>query len=230
MAEKHIANRNGRTPAPSEVPQFEPSPHWGRPPIPSPSPSFAPVAPEVYEEVLAGMARFVGEVDELFRLHRPGINNMAGFASLYLGPSGRFFLLRPHSHLEVAGKIMRSLHPHVPPPGCRRSKGGGWSHSDLSLVSAIQRLQIYGDGIGVTVNMDNPPNQMQLDAIRSAYLRTPMGRFAAEIDHDGRTLITLGSFAELVRFVGCWDPERSDEVLRISPKLAGLYASPEAQA
>jgi hypothetical protein len=207
---------------PAELPRFAPSPHWGVPVVPPPSLPFAPVATEVYEEVLAGLARFVGGVAELFDTRRPGDDNMMGFESLYLGPSGRFFLLHPHTHLDTAGRVIRSVHPGVPAPGPRRSKGGGWSHRDLTLVSGIQRVQIYRDGMGVTVNLDHPPNLTQLGAVREAYARTPTQRFAAEVDSGGRTLVTLGAFGELVEFVNGWDPSRTDEMVRRWPWLADL--------
>lgn len=206
----------------AELPELAPSPHWGQPIVPPPSLPFTPAAPEVYEDVLAGLARFVGGVAELFDTRRPGNDNMMGFESLYLGPSGRYFLLHTHTHLDTAGKVMRAVHPDVPPPGPRRSKGGGWSHRDLTLASGIQRVQIYRDGMGVTVNLDRPPNRTQLEAVAEAFARTPMQRLAAEMDSHGRTLVTLGSFYELVEFVGIWDPTQSEEMLREWPWLAGV--------
>lgn len=52
---------------------------------------------------------------------------------------------------------------------------------------------------------------------------TPMRRFAAEIDRGERTVVTLGSFAELAELVEHWDPGDPAEMLRLDPRLAGLY-------
>jgi len=204
----------------TEFPRFHPSPRWGVPIVPPPPLPFTPAAPEVYEDVLAGLARFVGGVAELFDTRRPGNDNMTGFESLYLGPSGRIFLLHPHPHLDTAGRVIRTVHPGAAAPGPRRSKGGGWSHRDLTLASGIQRVQIYRDGMGVTVNLDHPPNRTQLEAVAEAFARTPMQRFAAEMDSGGRTLVTLGAFADLAEVVGGWDPTQPDEMLRRWPWLA----------
>jgi len=214
VCEQHANN------ASAALPLFVPSPHWGVPIVPPPPLPFAPATSEVYEDVLAGLARFVGGVQELFGTRRPGKDNMTGFESLYLGPSGRFFLLHPHTHLETAGRVIRTVHPGAPASGPRNSKGGGWSHRDLTLASGIQRIQIYRDGMGVTVNLDHPPNRTQLVAVAEAFARTPVSRFAAEIDSGGRTLVTLGSFGELVGLVNEWDPTDPDGMLRDWPWLA----------
>lgn len=100
---------------PEEPPRFNPSPHWGTPASVPPPPGVMPAPPERYEEVLAGLSRFSGEVDELFRKHRPGNDNMAGFDSLYLGPSATFHLLHPHAHLRIAGEVLGTVHPGVEP-------------------------------------------------------------------------------------------------------------------
>jgi hypothetical protein len=77
--------------------------------------------------------------------------------------------------------------------------------------------------MAVTVDMDHPPNRTQLGAVRRAFLMTPMHRFAAEIDRAGRTVVTLGSFGELVHLVNHWDPGHPEGVLRVFPDLAELY-------
>lgn len=209
---------------PAASAELPPDPSWCGHSVSPPERSFTPAAPEVYEEVLAGLARFVGDVDELFRIHRPGNANMNGFESLYVGPSGRFFLLRPHTHDETARTVLRTVHPELPPN--LRGKGlkaGGYKHTDLTLASGIQRIQIYRDGMGVTVEMCRPPNGRQLEAVRDAYMKTPMSKFVAEINVVGTTLGWFESFGELVAFVNEWDPNDPEGMLRRWPELAGLW-------
>ena len=204
------------------LPEFEPSPRWGEPLVPPPPLPFTPADPEVYEDTLAGLARFVGDVGELFRTQLPGIN-MNGFDSLYLGPSGRFFLLHPHTHDETARTVLRTVHPDLPVSKVKGRTAGGYKHTDLTRASGIQRIQIYRDGMGVTVEMCRPPNSGQLEAIREAYMLTPMVLFVAEINVAGTTFGRFALFGELVEFVGSWDPGEPDEMVRGWPWLAGVF-------
>ncbi len=202
-----------------ELPRFHPSPHWGVPLVPPPSLPFTPAAPEVYEEVLAGLARFVGEAGEMFRTQRPGVNSKR-LDSLYVGPSGSIFMLDPHQHNETARKVLRTVHPDLPPNLVKGRLAGGYRHTDLTLASGIQRIQIYDDGMGVTVEMCRPPNQPQLEAVRDAYMRTPMSKLVAEINVAGTTVGWFTSFGELAEFVGGWDPMETEEMVRQWPWLA----------
>jgi hypothetical protein len=94
--------------------------------VPPPSLPFTPAAREADQDVLVGLARFVGEVDGLFRTHWPGNANRMRFESLCLESSGRFSLRHPHTHLEVAGWVMRDLHSNVlPPASCGAREGAG---------------------------------------------------------------------------------------------------------
>ena len=218
MADDHTTNQTGRTSAPAALPHFQPSPHWCVPIVPPPPQAFAPVLPEAYEEALAGVARFVGSASGLFTGPRPG-QNMKGFDSLYVGPSGDLFLLHPHQHNETARQVLRTVHPELPANPVKRV-AGGYTHTDLTQASGIQRIQIYRDGMGVTVEMCRPPNDGQLGAVREAYMLTPMGRFVAEINVVGTTVGRFTSFGELVEFVNGWDPTEPEEMVRRWPWLA----------
>jgi len=214
----------------SSLCQFEPSPHWGEPFVDAPALHFAPACGDRYEAALGqltDLVRFVGGVEELFARHRPG-ENLKGFDSLYVGPSGRSYLLHPHTHDRTAGSVMRLVHEKVEPPGGadRHSKGGGWAHAHLTLASGIQRVQLYSDGMGVTVEMGRPPNRTQLGAIREAYLRTSMSRFAAEINRYGRTLVTVGSFDALAQVVHLWNPHDLNALEQAFPALSALRPEP----
>ena len=224
------SKQTAEPPAP-ELPHFTPSPHWGKPLWCPTSLDITPAAPEAYEAALAGLASFAGDVEELFRTQRPGTNNLKSFDSLYLGKSGTFYLLHPHTHDVTAGRVIGSVHPGIRPPGVAKkyAKGGGWTHSDLTLLSGIQRIQIRGNGVGVTVEMGHPPNRTQLDAVRAAYSMTPMQLFVVEIDRGGHTLFTLGSFDDLVDLVNHWDPEQPEEMFQQWPQLAGLFDGPGAE-
>jgi len=204
------------------LPELIPSPHWGVPIVPPPPLPFAPATSEVYEDVLAGLARFVGDAGELFRTQRPGNANAMGFESLYVGPSARFFLLHTHTHDETARTVLRMVHPDLPASKVKGRKAGGYKHFDLTLASGIQRIQIYRDGMGVTVEMCRPPNGGQLGSVRDAYMRTPMSRFVAEINVVGTTTGRFTSFGDLADFVGNWDRAEPDEMLRLWPWLAGV--------
>jgi hypothetical protein len=185
------------------LPEFDPSPEWER--LASGEGRIVTAtAKDSYEAALEEVAEFSGDPMSLFTERNPG-KNMAGFDSLYVDPSGRIHLIRQHSHDEVAGKIMRRMNPEAVPPGNPRSKGGGWRPHDFAVASGIQRFQIYGDGMGVTIDMNRPSNRAQLDAIREAFSFTPMKRFVAEITLDGKILNHLTSFKDLVHFVNNWN-------------------------
>jgi len=203
------------------LPELILSPHWGGQIVPPPPLPFTPAAPEVYENVLAGVARFAGDAGELFRTQRPGLNSKR-LDSLYVGPSGNILMLDPHQHNETARKVLRTVHPDLPTNLVKGRLAGGYKHTDLTLASAIQRIQIYDDGMGVTVEMCRPPNRLQLGSVRDVYVRTPMGRFVAEINVAGTTIGWFTSFGELAEFVGAWDPTQPDEMLRRWPWLVGV--------
>ena len=211
-------------------PEFDPSPRWGEPAHPGrfvtagvlDLDSFTSNAPEDYERVLEERAGYAGDVAGLFRTQRPG-SNMLGFDSLYLGPSGKMFMLQPHTHDETARAVLRSIHPDLPANPVKGRKAGGYTHTDLTRASGIQRIQIYRDGMGVTIEMSRPPNRTQLNAIRDAYMMTPMDRFVAEINLGGKTLAHLTSFGQLVHFVNNWDPDDPSSVEVLDPRLGELY-------
>jgi hypothetical protein len=203
-----------------DLPRFDPSPHWLKAMTRRAEVAAVPAVydSDVYEEALGGLSRFHGSVNEVFDKHKLGGSNLAGFDSLYLGPSGKLFLLEPHTHDDTSGKVLRKVHPEM--SFNKRLKGGGCTHTDLSSRSGIQRLQVYRDGMGVTIDMGNPPNQTQLGAIRSVFKQTPMETFIAEINFEGKTVATLKSFSELVSFVNNFDP-KNPETTKVIPAYFG---------
>ena len=214
------------------LPEFEPSFRWGEPaPVHGTGTraanimdvdGFVPEESGVYEDVLEEFSKFRGGVDELFSTQRPG-QNLKGFNSLYVGPSGDAFLLDSHQHDETARSVLCTVHPDLPANlRGKRLKAGCYSHTDLTLASGIQRIQIYRDGMGVTVEMRRPPNGEQLGAVRDAYMLTPMDRFVAEINLDGELVAHLTSFGQLVHFVDNWDPNDSCSIEVLDPRLAEL--------
>lgn len=217
-----------------DQPRFDPSPRWGEPvPVPVRGTGvrtagvmdmveFVPGESEAYEDALAGFSKFQGGVPDLFSTQRPG-GNVKGFDSLYVGPSGKVFMLDPHQHNETARKVLRTVHPDLPANLSKGMLAGGYSHTDLTMASGIQRIQIYRDGMGVTIEMSRPPNRTQLNAIRDAYMMTPMDRFVAEINLGGKTLAHLTSFGQLVHFVNNWDPDDPSSVEVLDPRLGELY-------
>ncbi len=196
------------------LPEFHPSPRWGEPVRRSgvrtagvmDMAEFVPGESEAYEEALADIARFHGGVADLFTAHNPG-QNMRGFDSLYVGSSGNVFMLDPHRHDETARRVLRTVHPELPEILTKGQKAGGYTHTDLIQASGVQRIQIYSDGMGVTVEMSRPPNHDQLRTIRDIYSMTPMERFVAEINVDGKLLTHLTTFPQLVNFVDNWNPD-----------------------
>jgi hypothetical protein len=217
-----------------DQPRFDPSPRWGEPvPVPVRGTGvrtaslmdldeFVPGEFEAYEEALGNISKFRGGVPALFTDHNPG-HNIKGFDSLYVGPSGDVFLLQPHQHNETARRVLRTVHPDLPLNLVKGHLAGGYSHTDLTRVSGIQRIQIYPDGMGVTIEMSRPPNRAQLDAIRDTYSMTPMERFVAEINLDGKNVAHLTSFSQLVHFVNNWNPDDPSSVEALNPMLSGLY-------
>ena len=200
----------------SSLPEFEPSPYWGKPLLVKQAQSSIvnlvnpnAVSQEEYDNELAKLSLFHGNVANLFLTHNVG-KNLMGFDSLYLSPDGEYFLIPSHSHDEVSRKVLRSINPELPAckENCKYQKGGGYTHSDLTQVTGIQRVQIYNDGMGITIEMSNPPNIKQLNAIRDAYEMTSQDRFVAEINYDGKLIKHLKSFKELVSFVNNFDPEQ----------------------
>ena len=156
------------------------------------------VSPQDYEEALAKHSDFYGKATDFEG--RPIGKNMKGFDSLFIGPLGNVFQLMPHQHNQVSKNVMRSLNPEETP------MGKDWGHQDLSNASGAVRFQVYRDGMGVTINMNNPPNLSQLNAIREMYKQTPMERFIAEITFDGEIIAHLTSFSQLANFVNQFNP------------------------
>ena len=206
------------------LPRFVLSKHWGEPIMvrqAGTKAEFVPAAPEIYEQELAKHSKFRGGVDDLVKQQASG-RPLAGLESLYLGPTGQFYLLtRPHSHDETSRAVLRSIHPELPAIRDKYRKGGGYTHADLSRATGILRMQWNERGIGVTINMDNPPSEAQLEAIRQAYMRTPMESFIAEISSGDVVLTHLTSFKELLKFVRYWDPD--NPTAGMSPAAGLIY-------
>ncbi len=174
---------------------------------------FTPAEPEAYEQALAGKSQWSGpDIDRLFKKHNPG-QNMRGFDSLYIGPSGSYYLLHPHTHDMTAYEVIRGIHgnSYQSPTANPAHKFGGITHTDLSHLSGIMRIQIYGNGMGVTIDMNHPPTPAQLEAIRQVYMRTLQEKFVAEITLNGTTLRHLTSYEDLVDFVNNYAPPRSED-------------------
>lgn len=164
------------------------------------------IEPSVYEEVLRDKSRFYGNIRKFYESDQElGTSTvMQNFDSLYLGPSGTIYLLQPHSHDSIAGQVIRQIHPNIIPPQ-KKTKGGGWTHSDLTQKSGIMRFQIYQNGMGITVDLSNPPNTTQLQIIHEIYNQTSQEVFVAEIAHNGKILERLESFMDLVRYINKFD-------------------------
>jgi hypothetical protein len=194
------------------IPEFKPSKFWSlnikEAQVIEGLPDFEKKDVDAYSNSLAELATFHGNANELFQTQNVG-KNMMGFDSLYLAPTGEFFLIHPHTHDMVSRDILRAVHPELPATkeNSKYQKGGGYSHVDLTKLSGIQRVQIYSDGMGITIEMTSPPNTKQLNAIRDAYMLTPMKRFVAEISFNGEMVASLTSFRELVHFVNNFDPK-----------------------
>ena len=213
------------------LPEFSPSPYWGQVPMnrsaagPAVAPFVQPPAVDStpYERALADAAQFHGDVDDLFMQRKPG-SNMKSLDSLYVGRNGEYFLLRPHSHDEVAREVLRTVDPNLPAVKRKGWPSGGYTHHDLGRASGgIMRTQFYPDGMGVTIDMNSPPNRAQLDAIRRGYRNTPMERFVAEITLDGKILAHLTSFGQLVHLVNSFDPNHPEDIDVLDPKLGELF-------
>lgn len=211
----------------AELSEFDPTPEWERLANGEDRIVTADVKdPPDYEAALGNVAESSGDAMRLFtekNLEKNLGKNMAGFDSLYIGPSGKLFLIRSHSHDETAGNIMKKMNPGAIPPGNVKSKGRGWRPHDFAVASGIQRMQIYHDGMGVTIDMNRPPNRRQLDAIREAFSFTPMDKFVAEITLDGQIVTHLTSFKDLVHFVNNWNPNQTEKTTELDPKLSVLF-------
>lgn len=183
-----------------QLPRFELSPHWGKRNERFSSLQEVPLPPEKYEEALGGVSTGFGEASQMYTSHNLG-KNIKGFSSVFVGPSGQVFVIPSHQHLDVAGRVLSTLHPSGPKGGINmKQKGKGWDHSDLSSASGIMRAQVWRDGVGVSINMENPPNQKQLDAIRDLFSKTSQDRFVAEVtDREGN--LVIDSYAGLVAYV-----------------------------
>lgn len=186
-----------------DQPRFVLSAHWGKKKRRSAASGIEARGAEEYEETLASMVRRQGRASDLFAGENMLGQNMRGFDSLYLGPSGNFYLLPPHTHDLFAGNVIRQVHPQ------RLLLNSGYRLT-FQVLSGIQRVQAYNDGLGLTVDMNNPPNQRQLDAIREAWMRTSMERFVAEIRVDGKIVKHITSFGELVQFVKHYGEDGKD--------------------
>lgn len=207
------------TRARESLPEFDLPPYWERRPFRRQAATSSD--PQEYIDALRNVALFSGDVAELFREENPG-RNLSGFSSLYVSPDGEFYLIPSHQHNEIARDVLRAVDPNLPPVKKRYMRGGGYTATDLARTAGIQRVQIYNDGMGVTIDMAYPPTSKQLQAIREAYSMTPMRRFVAEIVYDGKPLTHLHSFRDLVYFVNNFDPDNPEALEEISPELASF--------
>jgi hypothetical protein len=187
-------------------------------------PDFVPYADEkLYSEELSNLADFYGDVDNLFSQNVG--RNIHGFDSLYLDREGNFALIQPHTHNAIARDVLTSVYPELPSKkeDSKYKKGGGYTHADLTQLSGIQRIQIYNDGMGITVEMRNSPNKRQLSAIRDAYSMTTMDKFVAEIRLDGEIIAHIDTFSEFVYFVNNFDPNDPSSMDEVNKHLSTMF-------
>lgn len=213
-----------------EVLIFSPSIYWGRTSFLKQAQSTNSFLTDInpvdilYNDALAELSTFHGGVAELFTEKNPG-KNILGFSSLYLSSDGEYFLIPSHTHDEVSRKVLRKVNPQLPSHqnGAEKLKSGGYTHNDLTQISGIQRVQIYNDGMGITIEMSNPPNIKQLNAIKDAYEMTTQKHFVAEVVLNNELITHLTFFRQLVYFVNNFDPEHPESMEEINPRLSDLF-------
>ena len=140
----------------------------------------------LYSGTALGAARLLVE--------KPYGHMRQGLASIYIDRSGKTHVITPHQHTQAA---FWALMENAKPP----EEGGVWTpnrqslpksqvtFSDLTLASGgIMRAQFYPDGVGLSIHLETPPTDEQLNSIEDYYRTTSRQKFVAEL-YQGRSLI-----------------------------------------
>jgi len=128
---------------------------------------------------------FVGTGSECFDYAARTPSARAGHvASTYILTDGRCVLMLPHHHDDTARIV---LPPAMVPETHNYDTAFRLSVNAhlMPLYSKAIRVQMYPDGIGVTIDMACQPNIKQVESIREYYDMTDRTVFVAEIKYNG---------------------------------------------
>jgi len=158
-----------------------------------------PPAPHgTYVEALRGVALFSGPAAEAVAFSEPQRRSLRyrhPLSSVYLDRSGTVHVLRPHTHVEVARKVLRATHPDLNVAGLPNAQQA------LLLLSGIVRAQIYDDGVGVSLDMAHPPSAAQVGTLRDLHALAGGGPLVAEVLCEAELLGRLKDAACFEAFV-----------------------------
>jgi RimJ/RimL family protein N-acetyltransferase len=158
------------------------------------------VSSEALQDALAKNSEFVGSVAETFPLAKQQRANQMRFrmSSIYIGPDGNVYLLRPHTHNETSKRALIDLGftPDL------RAKG---NFQDL-VPAGMMRAQYYDDGVGFSIDVDHPPTPSQLQSVKEAWELSGRGFFIAELYSGGKVVGDVRSFDYLVYLLDHFDP------------------------
>ena len=146
---------------------------------------------EALERAVEKNSLFAGPVEQGVRFAHEQRANQLRFrlSSVYLGATGRVFVLRPHTHNQVARNTLVDLgfFPEA------KYKG---SFHDL-VPGGMLRAQLYEDGVGCSIDLAWPPAAAQIESLEAAFTLTEQRRFVAEIYCRGQRVATISSIREL---------------------------------
>jgi hypothetical protein len=135
---------------------------------------------DLIKAALAQKSHFIGsptEVVTFIRSHSHGYVR-DNLSSIFIDLEGAVYLLRPHTHACIAQNTLNDVF-------CKHDTPSAQSVRDLAVQSGgIIRAQYYSDGLGVSVRLQQPPNESQLAAIVALFDLTTKERFVAELVID----------------------------------------------
>jgi len=137
--------------------------------------------------------KLVGTATECFNYinKTPSARNLKdGVSSAYILDDGRCVLLRPHTHDTTAREVLLMTLP--PEPYEPDSAFSLQVNSTLMpLYTRAIRVQMLADGIGVTIDMVNPPTDRQIESIKEYYNLTSQKRFVVEIKWNSELILKV---------------------------------------
>lgn len=134
-------------------------------------------------------------------------------ASAYILPSGEYILLMSHHHDEVARSILPKI--LVPPThDYGRTFVGKINSLHMPIFTGAIRVQLLPDGLGVMIDMANPPSNAQINAIKDYYNMTNGNTFVCEINYKGEQLAWVRSLLDLDVFLNTYNKGNKRKTLR----------------
>lgn len=149
--------------------------------------------------------KLVGTATECFNYisKTPSTRNLKdGVSSAYILDDGKCVLLRPHTHDVTAREVLLMM---LPPESHEPDSAFSLQINStlMPLYTRAIRVQMLEDGIGVTIDMVNPPTDRQIESILEYYELTNQKRFVVEVKWNSELILKVRDdfedFVDLMR-------------------------------